>query len=456
MLKKIYLILIIIGISCFVTIVPLSATDEINIESTYDSGTYYNQIHDLKLISDKENINIYYTTNGSTPNESSKLYNQSKSIMIHQNTTLKFIGYNVTNSSQASQVYTFDFIIDENSTITPNLVAGTYYNQIHNLRVSSSSGGVIYYTTDGSTPNNQSNLYDGDVIMIHHSQSLKFISYDKKGVGSQIYSYQYIIDENPNITPNIKPGTYYSEIHTLKVSSSSNGTIYYTTDGSAPTNKSKKYDGKVIMVHHSQILKFILYSDTSNSKVFTYNYTINKSPVTANPSSKKINKNFKVSLSIKGNGKIYYKLNNDAYKLYSKPIKITKSSKLNFYGKDSLGHDSNVLTKKYVIDKVVPKIKSSSPKSYGKLKGKNVVIAYSEKIDKVNSKSLSKITLINAKNKKKVSIDVKILNNKLIISPKAKLKPNIKYYIVIPKKTIKDIAGNIFSPLKQYKLTFKV
>lgn len=421
-------------------------TSEPIVTSNVNSGTYYNMIHDIAFYINK-NGTIYYTTNGSNPNNQSTLYT-GNALMVHSGTSnYKIIAYDSTG--RASDIYNFTYTVDTSKpVIIPSIAPGIHYNQIHNLKLASSKNGTIYYTTNGSTPNTQSELYDGN-IMIHTSDEgvLKIIAYDTTGRASNIYNFTYKIDENQKqlfITPNIPQGTYYSEIHTLNITSNTNRPIYYTTDGTKPTNNSNVYNGKIIMVHHSQTLNFATFDDGGySSNIFSLKYVINKNPINIKPVNTISNKNIKINLSKIANGTIYYSINGANFKKYISPFTISKSSKVAYYGVDSLKHKSNVKVINYKIDKIKPRVTATSIKKNKIPKNTNkITIKFNEKLySKVNQPN-KYIKIVNLNNKKYIKANISISNNKVIIN-NFKLKSKQKYKILIQKNIFKDGVNNM-------------
>ncbi|WP_066970441.1 Ig-like domain-containing protein [Methanobrevibacter filiformis] len=159
-----------------------------------------------------------------------------------------------------------------------------------------------------------------------------------------------------------------------------------------------------------------------------------------------------MKFSVPGNGVVYYKINNRNYIKYTKSIKITKTSTISVYGKDILGHDSEVSTVTYIIDKVSPTVVSTTLKKNHEKSIKYITIEYSEKTFKVDKNKLKKIILRNKKNDHEVAISIKLKNNKIIITPKSKLKTKTRYKLIITKNILKDLIGNTN---KAYTLSFK-
>jgi hypothetical protein len=253
-----------------------------------------------------------------------------------------------------------------------------------------------------------------------------------------------IIDNEPPIVSiNKHSGTYFNKVQ-IVLNINENGSIYYTLDGSNPTNMSRKYTGPIIL-NSSATIKYIAYDLAGNpSQIYTNKYTILKSTISTQASVKAgtYKSNIKVSIPIISGTTIYYKIGNSAYKKYTNPITIKSSSTLSYYYYDTNGVKSKVNSFKYTIDKTAPKVLDKNSKYFKKVKAKKQIlkVRFSENI-KISSKNLKKIIVKNSKGKK-INVNFYVKNNYLyVIVPKIAKKT--KYFIKIPKSIVKDKIGNI-------------
>ena len=407
-----------------------------------------NQTVTLSATDNDPNLKIYYTLNGTNPTTSSTIYTGPLTISNEGTTTLEFIAVDTTGniSNTVTQMYTIDTIPP---TVTPNTTSGLY-NTPQKITLTISKPGTIYYTTDGTTPTNKSNIYTGPInIPANTTTTLEYLAIDTAGNTSPIYTQTYTIDTiPPTVTPNTTSGLYNTP-QKITLTISKPGTIYYTTDGTTPTNNNTIYT-ESIMVNKNTILKYIAIDYFGNtSPVYTQNYTIdNTMPiVTVNVKGGLSQSNKVVVLTMNKLGKIYYTysgiiptLNST---LYTKPINITTSTILTYFAIDSANNKSPIYQQIYIIDKTPPKIVRTNPKSYSI----NVplttplTITFSENI--LKGTNYNNIYIKNLNTGKLVQITKTISKNILTIKMTKSRLHNDKYIIYIPKDAFKDLAGNL-------------
>ena len=132
-------------------------------------------------------------------------------------------------------------------TATPTLspAAGTYTTAQTVTISDSTTGAVIYYTTDGSVPTPSSTKYIGP-ITVSSTETINAIATAANYVNSAVASAMYTIQPTA-ATPAFSPaaGTY-TTAQTVTISDATPGAlIYYTIDGTNPTTSSAKYTGPI-------------------------------------------------------------------------------------------------------------------------------------------------------------------------------------------------------------------
>jgi|GEM_PF-350964 len=159
-------------------------------------------------------------------------------------------------------------------------VGGTFTAAQSVTIIDSTAGATIYYTTDGTTPTSSSTKYTA-AISVTTSETIKAIAvasgYNTSSTASE--SFTISTTTETAATPVISPagGTFTAAQSVTITDSTPGATIYYTTDGTKPTNSSTQYTA-AISVTASETIKAIAVAsgyDTSltASESFTLNIT---------------------------------------------------------------------------------------------------------------------------------------------------------------------------------------
>jgi len=214
---------------------------------------------------------IYYTTDGSTPTTSSLVYTGAISVSADETLRAIAVESGYTTSAVATDVYNI-------RTATPSFtpVAGTYSGAQSVTINDGTSGAVIYYTTDGSTPTTSSLVYSSSSpISVSADETLKALAVASGYAPSSVVTAAYKIrTATPSFTP--AAGTYSGAQSVTINDATSGAVIYYTTDGSTPTTSSLVYSSSSpISVSADETLKALaLANGYTTSSVVTAAYNI--------------------------------------------------------------------------------------------------------------------------------------------------------------------------------------
>ena len=222
---------------------------------------------------------IYYTTNGATPTTASTKYTAAITVSATETIEAIAVATGYTNSAVASAKYTIE---TPAATPTFSVAAGTYAAKQTVTIADATTGAAIYYTTNGAAPTTASTKYTA-AIPVTATETVEAIAVATGYTNSAIASAKYTI-EHPAATPtfSVAPGTY-STAQSVQISDATPGaTIYYTTNGAAPTPASAVYKSAVSVSATGYLQAIAIANGYTQSAVASALYSIGAN-VTATP-----------------------------------------------------------------------------------------------------------------------------------------------------------------------------
>ena len=268
------------------------------------SGTeFYDEGLEVTISCETEDVDIYYTLDGTDPTDESEPYNGA--ISITETTTIKAIAYdgddNVSNIAIATYTY-----VDLNApgainnpytvaqaraaidvgTGTTNVYAtgivssiptawSTQYNNI-SFNFVDNDGDTDFLQAFRCVSSNNADASEvavGDSVVVYGSLTLYNSTTYEFNAGCQLVSLTHPTHavETPTFSP--EAGTY-AEAQTVTISCETEDVdIYYTLDGTDPTDESEPYSS-AITVDGPTTIKAIAYDGNNNSAIATASYHI--------------------------------------------------------------------------------------------------------------------------------------------------------------------------------------
>lgn len=120
-----------------------------------------------------------------------------------------------------------------------------YYNEVQPLKITAFGSGKIYYTLDGSEPNEKSRQYTAPLVLEDGDYVITAYFVNDNGVASESVTKEYHIeiDEIPAPELSVVSGEYHYPIPIEVLSDDED--VFYTTDGTVPTYSSTPYAGPI-------------------------------------------------------------------------------------------------------------------------------------------------------------------------------------------------------------------
>jgi uncharacterized delta-60 repeat protein len=212
------------------------------------SGIYYGS-QTTTVTCTEPGAMISYTADGTTPSRTNgTLVSSGASITLTSPQTLRAMAYDTAYVKNDSAVTSAQY----NVTAAPPVftpTGGTRSSDISVAMSSTTSGAIIYYTTDGSTPTTSSAIYTaaipvaghGTVMTIRASAAASGLA--PSSVTTETYRIMYDQAASPTFSPS--GGTHTSDQTVAIASTTPGAVVYYTTNGSTPTPASILYSGPI-------------------------------------------------------------------------------------------------------------------------------------------------------------------------------------------------------------------
>ena len=214
---------------------------------------------------------IYYTTDGSTPTTGSTKYTAAITVSATETLQAIAVAANYNNSAVATATYT---IAAPAATPVFSVAAGTYASAQTVPISTTTAGSAIYFTTNGTTPTTSSSLYSGP-ITVSTTQTVRAIAVAANYTNSAVATATYTI-KTQAATPvfSVAAGSYASA-QTVSITAATTGSsIYFTTNGTAPTASSSLYSGPITVSATETLQAIAVAANYTNSSMASATYTI--------------------------------------------------------------------------------------------------------------------------------------------------------------------------------------
>ncbi len=147
------------------------------------------------------------------------------------------------------------------------------YNTTQLVRINADENTEVHYTTDGTLPTQSSVLYGNAPIVVGYNTRIRTAAY-QDGV---LIGYDSITVKIQTAAPKASAasGTYSKPFSVALACPDKTAKIYYTTDGSVPTQNATLYTKPIAITEDTQLKFVALRSGRNYSNYFTRNYKIN-------------------------------------------------------------------------------------------------------------------------------------------------------------------------------------
>ena len=156
-----------------------------------------------------------------------------------------------------------------------SIAGGEFTDDVY-LTLKSPNNLQVYYTINGKNPSDGSGtLYEEEIHLTEGTNVVKACCY-KNGTFGYVKEETYKIEYDEPPFPTVSPmnGSFDTETQITIKSDVPGAKIYYTWDGSTPTEKSSKYTGPITVIPGNNVLSVVVINDKKKaSEVLKCNYT---------------------------------------------------------------------------------------------------------------------------------------------------------------------------------------
>lgn len=134
------------------------------------------------------------------------------------------------------------------------------------LQLFTSQTGIIYYTLDGTAPTTESAVYEEPILLDFGKFTVCSMFVNQYGRQSDVVTKVYIINTDLYFEPVVTPeGGSYDEQEMIHVEVPEGCNVFYTTDGTMPTQLSKRYTDDIPLPFGNTVFNFIAYNSYGKS-----------------------------------------------------------------------------------------------------------------------------------------------------------------------------------------------
>jgi hypothetical protein len=227
----------------------------------------YSSAQSVSLATATPGAAIYYTTNGTTPTISSTKYTGPITVSATQTIETIAVASGYSNSPVTWATYT---LVAVPPVFSP--AGGSYTSPQSVTLTTTTPGATIYYTTNGTAPATSSTKYTGP-ITVSATETIEAIAVAPGYSNSAASWTKYTLTA---VAPTLSPAAgAYTLAQTVTLSTPTSGaTIYYTTNGTAPTTASTMYTGPITLSAAETIEAFAAAPGYTNSAAAWAKYTL--------------------------------------------------------------------------------------------------------------------------------------------------------------------------------------
>lgn len=322
---------------------------------------------DMVSLSVKERASIRYTLDGSVPNAKSALYAKPITVPHKGRAALKALAWD--EAGNQSELLEWEKKYDFNPPIvimTPN---GGVFTKPFTASIATDEKTDIFYTLDGSDPDETSLLYSSEGIAISRegATTVRYFAVDEAGNRSEERSATFLLDTKP---PQVKVrivGSLLLKNFQVRLIANEPAKIFYEIDGSKPTFQSPLYTAP-IPLQSGQTVAYMAIDSAGNRSTIYLMDELKKPMVSPKPAAGMYNHRVTVTFVTNIAGIVYYRMLPDTtFRQFRDSVSLKNEGvhSIEYYLESQDGLKSPLRRSEYYIDWTPPRVGISIKKGLG-------------------------------------------------------------------------------------------
>jgi hypothetical protein len=316
-------------------------------------GGGYTTAQTVSMASATPGSQILYTLDGSAPSTTSPLYTAPVAIAV--STTVRAQAFKAGDQPSAVATATYTLTADAPTLSPPGGMYGTPQSV---TLATTTAGGVIHYTLDGSSPTLSSPVATGPVA-VTTSATLTAATFLSGWTSSPAVAATYtLIASAPVASP--PAGTYHTSTAITLSTSTTGAIIRYTLDGSDPASSAtaQTASGPIAIAQNATITARSLLTGWTTSPELVAAYVLQPTAPVITPASETVADTLTATITAAGGTTIHYTLDGSvpgaASPVASGPITISVSETLQAVALEPGWQASPIASAAYLIQVATP------------------------------------------------------------------------------------------------------
>ena len=314
-------------------------------------------------------VKVHYSLDGSEPSMESPVFGDS--LDIDRDTVIRYFAVDPTGvkSRVMEAFYRIEGTQEAEVELRTGAVppGGTYEGRIK-VGLRSRVGATVYYTIDGTEPDTSSPIFTTPLILAVDTL-LRFFAVDVTGERESLREERYtfklvskLVDTTPPVIKVVPSPENYMTGDQIRMEFNEDCYIYFTIDGSEPTENSSRLTEPLLLKENTTLKFFAVDLQGNRCETQVAQYLVDNTPPTASvlPDPGVHGPPLLVRLEVSdGDSTVYFTLDgsepDEDSRVYREPIVLLEDTLIRYFPMDRAGNRGEIREARYVLDGTPPR-----------------------------------------------------------------------------------------------------